>query len=109
VPEYSRVAAADRSAVLDNVRHDENFRIAGPAAVGPVVHPDLAETRAERNVLFRGQLLIRKTDDLVLVEQLDDVPEGARVHLPGQINPRDFRAQRRARTADGQHGGWLPL
>jgi hypothetical protein len=101
VPEEPGVLAADRAAVLDDVRDHEDLGIARLAAVLAHVLLERAEAAAERDVLLGRQALVAEEDHLVLVPGRLDGAESFVVQRPRQVHPEYFGAQRGAGRAYG--------
>src|SRR5690606_35790656 len=92
VPEEAGVLRADGPAVLDDVRDDEDLGMARTAAILPDVMLELAKAAAEGDVLLGRELLVAEEDDLVLVQEIDDLPEYVLRQLAGEVDAEHFGA-----------------
>jgi phosphate-selective porin len=103
---FARAKAADRDAVLHDIRHDVDLGVAldKTASVlldGCVV--ERAEPAAERDQVRVGKMLITKQDDRVIEPRPGDDIEADLVDR-SKIDPPDFGAERRAGRDDVDTG-----
>lgn len=86
--------AADRNAVLDDVRDDVDFRVPRDEALPVLLHRrniEVAETTAERDQVIVGQGLIAKQQYLMVNPSLMKCREHRGVD-PAQVDAAHFRA-----------------
>lgn len=94
------IAEPDRLAVLDDVRHDQHFRMAGQREL--VQHVDLqrAEAAAERDVLVRRDALVAKHQYVVIEVRAMDAREIVGVERLRQVDADHLGAERRVERHD---------
>ena len=96
VPEYARIVAANVLAVLLDIGDHENFRMINVELVGEFQFAQLAEARAEADMVFIAERLPAEINDFVPVEGVADLRERGVVKRPRQVGADDFRAERGA-------------
>jgi solute carrier family 13 (sodium-dependent dicarboxylate transporter), member 2/3/5 len=92
---FARAEAADGDAVLDDVRHDVDFRVALDETPAVLLDRRLiqrAEAAAKGNEIGVAKLLIAEQNDRVIEPRLVDSREGGLVYRP-QIDTADFGAE----------------
>jgi hypothetical protein len=94
VPEAACILDADGLAFgIQDVGHDQNFRIAlQPMLLAHVLleHP---EPTRKRNLLLRRDFLIAEDDDLVVEERFGNLIEGGVIQGTGQVDAADLGAE----------------
>lgn len=84
---------SDRARVAGIADQLHDFRV-GPETLEIGMDEDVSELAGQPLVLFNAQLLLPEKDNAMLQQRLADSGHGGVVQFPGQLNVRQFGAQR---------------